>query len=446
MPGSQSGHFLLCALEYALFGGTIFGPDSLRAELGDQRGMGGKFFPAQPARQRTGPRQNIGNDILRLIALTRTSRRAIGAAETKRSLTAADHLDIDFGQQFGVEQRSVLGAMRIVDAVAPAERIQRIRTHGVLTPGHGQRVDHHIRQDRRPAEPCELRIDEAHIEGGVVGDPFGVAEEFENLIRNGFEGWFVLQRFIGDAVDGKRIRMHFAVARIDIEMQCLAGREMVDELDAADFDDTVRLVVEARGFRIENDFAHVGSAFLSLALLLASQIRDDLSHLLARRLDASTRIDDVVRTRPLFRIRRLAGENHIEFFLRHTRSGKHSFSLNLWIAADDDDLIQPLFCAGFKQQRNIEHNHISARLEMALQKLAFAFAHERMNDSFQTFEAGGIARELSAEFLPVDPAVAGRTGKGRLDQRNRFAAVEIVDDSIGIIHGNSGFGEEFRRG
>ena len=45
-------------------------------------------------------------------------RRAAGLDQDERRLPAADQLDIDFGQKLGVEQRAVLGAPRIVDAVA----------------------------------------------------------------------------------------------------------------------------------------------------------------------------------------------------------------------------------------------------------------------------------------------------------------------------------------
>ena len=42
--------------------------------------------------------------------------------ETQVALPAAAQLEIDLGQQFGVEQRPVLGAVRIVDVEALAQR------------------------------------------------------------------------------------------------------------------------------------------------------------------------------------------------------------------------------------------------------------------------------------------------------------------------------------
>jgi hypothetical protein len=37
----------------------------------------------------------------------------------------------------------------------------------------------------------------------------------------------------------KRIRMHLLVARIDIDVKRAAGREMIEQFDAADFDDAI---------------------------------------------------------------------------------------------------------------------------------------------------------------------------------------------------------------
>ena len=62
-------------------------------------------------------------------------------SKSERGLLAADQLEIDFGQQFGIEQRAVLGAVAVVDAIAAAERIERIRAHRMLAAGQRQRVD-----------------------------------------------------------------------------------------------------------------------------------------------------------------------------------------------------------------------------------------------------------------------------------------------------------------
>ena len=61
--------------------------------------------------------------------------------EVEADLPAADQLDIDLGQDLGVEERAVLGAPGIVDAIARAERIEIVRRTRMLAPGHAERVD-----------------------------------------------------------------------------------------------------------------------------------------------------------------------------------------------------------------------------------------------------------------------------------------------------------------
>ena len=56
-------------------------------------------------------------------------------------LTGADQLDIDLRQQFGVEQRAMLGAAGIVDRVARAQIVEPVRSAGMLAPREQQRVD-----------------------------------------------------------------------------------------------------------------------------------------------------------------------------------------------------------------------------------------------------------------------------------------------------------------
>src|SRR5688572_23798524 len=64
------------------------------------------------------------------------------------------------------------------------------------------------------------------------------------------------QRFVGDAGDADG-RLGYGPARIDVDLELTAGRQIVDQLDAADLYDTVaRLGVEACGFGVEDNFAH----------------------------------------------------------------------------------------------------------------------------------------------------------------------------------------------
>ncbi len=103
------------------------------------------------------------------------------------------------------------GSMGVVYTVATAERIERIRPHRVLAAGKSQSVDNPVAADRRQAEPLELRIDEADVEGGVVGDPTGIAEEIDDFLGDIGEGRLVLQELVGDTVDGQRFRVNLAL-------------------------------------------------------------------------------------------------------------------------------------------------------------------------------------------------------------------------------------------
>src|SRR4029078_11216066 len=71
------------------------------------------------------------------------------------------------------------------------------------------------------------------------------------------------------------------------------------------------------------------------------QIRDDLGDPFSGRFDAMRGIDHIIGSCALFRIRRLARKNHIEFFHCHAWPRKYAFALYLWITANDHDHIDP---------------------------------------------------------------------------------------------------------
>ncbi len=64
-------------------------------------------------------------------------------------LPRPDQIDIDFGQQFGVEQRAVLGATGIVDRVARAQIVEPVRDAGMLAARQQQRIDQPVTCDDR---------------------------------------------------------------------------------------------------------------------------------------------------------------------------------------------------------------------------------------------------------------------------------------------------------
>ena len=101
-----------------------------------------------------------------------------------------------------------------------------------------------------------------HVEGGVVDHQRGVADEGDEIRGDVIEQRLVGQEFRTQPVDGKGLRRHVAFG-VEIDVEALAGGEVVDQLDAADLDQPVTLLrLEARGFGVENDFTHDGSALV----------------------------------------------------------------------------------------------------------------------------------------------------------------------------------------
>ena len=66
----------------------------------------------------------------------------------------------------------------------------------------------------------------------------------------------VLEEGVVEAVDAGGVDRHRPLG-VEVAVEPLAGRDVVEELDRADLDDAVAGGrVEARGFGVEDDFAH----------------------------------------------------------------------------------------------------------------------------------------------------------------------------------------------
>src|SRR5690606_26306675 len=84
-------------------------------------------------------------------------------SQHKLRLPSTDQVDIDLGEQLGVEQRAVLGAAGIVDRIAGAEVVQPVGNARMLSACEQQRVDQPIPGDRRTLDAVELGIDKADV-------------------------------------------------------------------------------------------------------------------------------------------------------------------------------------------------------------------------------------------------------------------------------------------
>ena len=149
-------------------------------------------------------------------------------------------------------------AVRVVDTVAIAQHVEVVLLARVQVLGHAQRVENAVAYgvDRRHVEPCELGVEEADVERGVVDDQLGAANEVDEFGGNVGKARLVLQEVEADSVHRQRALVDVAIG-VEIAVKVPVGQPPVAHLDAADFDDAVpELVLKAGRFGIEEDLSH----------------------------------------------------------------------------------------------------------------------------------------------------------------------------------------------
>src|SRR5262249_37672848 len=137
-----------------------------------------------------------------------------------------------------------------------ADSVERGRRAGAMLTRQDKRVDEALFRQRGTAEKFEFGVEEVAVELGVVGDDGGVAEEFHQPVDDirVREVRLAAERLVGDAGDADG-GLGNGPAGIDVDLEFTAGRQVVDQLDAADLYDPVPLSgVEAGGFGVEDDF------------------------------------------------------------------------------------------------------------------------------------------------------------------------------------------------
>ena len=190
-----------------------------------------------------------------------TGRRCRGGywrrlLQAERRLAAAGELQVDVGEQLGVEQGAVLLAHGPVDPEALAERIQARRRARILAARDDQRVHRPLRRDRGSFDALQLGVEEAEVEGRVVHHEPGIADEFQDRVRLLGEALLLREEVAGEPVHPLGAFRHVALG-IEIALEAAARGDVVDELDRADLDDPVaRRGVQAGGLGIEHDFTH----------------------------------------------------------------------------------------------------------------------------------------------------------------------------------------------
>ena len=89
-----------------------------------------------------------------------------------------------------------------------------------------------------------------------MNDQRRIADEGQEIFNHRCEQRLVREKFARQAVDVESLLRHVAFG-IEIDVICLPRRHAVDHFDAADFNQPIAAQgIKARGFGIENDFAH----------------------------------------------------------------------------------------------------------------------------------------------------------------------------------------------
>ncbi len=161
---------------------------------------------------------------------------------------AAGHGEIHLGQDPRIEQRAVVFAMRIVDRIALAQRIEVVALSGMhLARERSVSSTRHSSRDPERAllEARELGVQEGDVERRVVNDEFGVADEIQELGMNLRKRRFLRELFARQAMHLQGALVDVAI-RIQVAVKGAPGQAAIEELDAANFDDAMA-VVRLRG-------------------------------------------------------------------------------------------------------------------------------------------------------------------------------------------------------
>src|ERR1700733_733131 len=96
----------------------------------------------------------------------------------------AGHGQVHLAQQLRIQQRTVQLASGIVHAVTPAQGVEAIALARVQLARQGQRIHHRTHRGHRhrlPGQAGKFRIQEGHVEGGIVDDQFGAPQEVDQF-------------------------------------------------------------------------------------------------------------------------------------------------------------------------------------------------------------------------------------------------------------------------
>ncbi len=125
---------------------------------------------------------------------SRSNNHACRNRQTKLGLACFNQFQIDFGKQFGVKQRPMLRATRIVDAITGAQIVKTIRATGELASRKKEGVNQAVARQSASASPLEFSVQKPNVERGIVNDQPRITNEAEKLLRNLSEWRLVLEK------------------------------------------------------------------------------------------------------------------------------------------------------------------------------------------------------------------------------------------------------------
>src|SRR5579859_8167676 len=135
--------------------------------------------------------------------------------------------------------------MRVVDAVALAERVEAVALAWMTLACERQRVDdrtERAQQDRILAlEQREFALEKGNVESGVVNDQLAAANEGQQLTGDVGEFRLLGQPLARQPVHGQRAIFDIAL-RIEETVEIAAGGAAIEQFDAADLDDAMTIV------------------------------------------------------------------------------------------------------------------------------------------------------------------------------------------------------------
>ena len=102
-----------------------------------------------------------------------------------------NQLDIDFGQQLTVEQRTMLNTGRVIDLIPSTQSVQAVWATGMLAPRNCQSIDHPIPRDERTFDLLEFPVQEPQVETGIVNKKRRIVDERDELICQLTEEWLI---------------------------------------------------------------------------------------------------------------------------------------------------------------------------------------------------------------------------------------------------------------